>query len=81
MTWIATGSKQVVISIYSDGLGSRRWDTAPVPRLMPWKLEIFGRKNLTCNGVHQPCGVGIQRPLKLSMRKSYHEDILSELEA
>ncbi len=35
-------------------------------------------------GVHQPCDVGIQRPLKLSIRKSYHEDIvhefLSELE-
>ncbi|KAF4615755.1 hypothetical protein D9613_012424 [Agrocybe pediades] len=32
-----------------------------------------------CTGVHQPCDVGIQRPLKLSMRKSYHEDIVNEL--
>ena len=31
-----------------------------------------------CTGVHQPCDVGIQRPLKLSMRKSYHEDIVNE---
>jgi hypothetical protein len=31
-----------------------------------------------CTGVHQPYDVGIQRPLKLSMRKSYHEDIVSE---
>jgi hypothetical protein len=32
-----------------------------------------------CTGVHQPCDVGIQRPLKLSMRKSYHETIVNEL--
>ncbi len=32
-----------------------------------------------CTGVHQPCDVGIQQPLKLSMRKSYHEDIVDEL--
>ena len=31
-----------------------------------------------CTGVHQPCDVGIQRPLKLSIRRSYHEDIVSE---
>ena len=31
-----------------------------------------------CTGVHQPCDVGIQRPLKLSIRKSYHEDIVEE---
>jgi hypothetical protein len=31
-----------------------------------------------CTGVHQPCDVGIQRPLKLSMRKSYHEDVVNE---
>jgi len=31
-----------------------------------------------CTGVHQPCDVGIQWPLKLSMRKSYHEDIVNE---
>ena len=31
-----------------------------------------------CTGVHQPCDVGIQRPLKLSIRRSYHEDIVEE---
>ena len=31
-----------------------------------------------CTGIHQPCDVGIQRPLKLSIRKSYHEDIVAE---
>ena len=31
-----------------------------------------------CTGVHQPCDVGVQRPLKLSIRKSYHEDIVAE---
>jgi len=31
-----------------------------------------------CTGVHQPCDVGIQRPLKISMQKSYHEDIVNE---
>ena len=32
-----------------------------------------------CTGVHQPCDVGIQRPLKLSLRRSYHEDIVNEV--
>ena len=32
-----------------------------------------------CTGVHQPCDVGIQRALKLSIRKSYHEDVVTEL--
>lgn len=32
-----------------------------------------------CTSVHQPCDVGIQRPLKFSMRKSYHEDIVYEI--
>ncbi|KDR65330.1 hypothetical protein GALMADRAFT_284170 [Galerina marginata CBS 339.88] len=32
-----------------------------------------------CTGVHQPCDVCIQRQLKVSMRKSYHEDIVNEL--
>ena len=31
-----------------------------------------------CTSVHQPCDVGIQRPLKLSIRRSYHEDIVAE---
>ena len=32
-----------------------------------------------CTGVHQPCDVGIQRPLKLSMKRSYHEDIVNKI--
>ena len=32
-----------------------------------------------CTGVHQPCDVGIQRPLKLSIRKTYHEDVVEDL--
>jgi len=31
-----------------------------------------------CTGVHQPCNVGIQQLLKLSIRKSYHEDVVEE---
>lgn len=32
-----------------------------------------------CTSVHQPCDVGIQRPLKLSIRRSYHEDIVEHI--
>ena len=32
-----------------------------------------------CTGVAQPCDVGIQRPLKLSMKRTYHEDIITEV--
>ena len=32
-----------------------------------------------CMGVFQPCNVGMQQPLKLSAKKSYHEDIVNEL--
>lgn len=32
-----------------------------------------------CTSVQQPCDVGIQRPLKLSIRQSYHEDIVKEM--
>jgi hypothetical protein len=32
-----------------------------------------------CTSVHQPCDVGIQRLLKLSIRRSYHEDIVEEM--
>ena len=32
-----------------------------------------------CTGVAQPCDVGIQRPLKLSLKRSYHEDIVSDV--
>lgn len=31
-----------------------------------------------CTSVHQPCNVGNQQPLKLSIQKSYHEDIVVE---
>jgi len=31
-----------------------------------------------CTGIHQPCDIGIQRLLKLSIRKSYHEDVVEE---
>ena len=31
-----------------------------------------------CTGVHQPCDVGIQQPLKLLTRKSYHENIVND---
>ena len=33
-----------------------------------------------CTGVHQPCDVGIQRPLKLLIRCSYHEDIVHKFQ-
>lgn len=32
-----------------------------------------------CTGVHQLCDVGIQRPLKLLVKKSYHEDVVEDL--
>jgi hypothetical protein len=32
-----------------------------------------------CTGVHQPCDVGIQRPFKLSAKRSYHEDIVDKM--
>jgi hypothetical protein len=32
-----------------------------------------------CTGIHQPCDVGIQRPLKLSLKRSYHEDVVNQL--
>ena len=32
-----------------------------------------------CTGVAQPCDVGIQHPIKLSMKRSYHEDILEDM--
>ncbi|THU86591.1 hypothetical protein K435DRAFT_683283 [Dendrothele bispora CBS 962.96] len=32
-----------------------------------------------CTGVGQACDVGIQRPLKLSAKKSYHEDVVKEV--
>jgi hypothetical protein len=33
----------------------------------------------SCTGVAQPCDVGIQRPFKLSIKQSYHEDVIQEL--
>ena len=32
-----------------------------------------------CTGKFQPCDVGVQRPLKLSLKRSYHEDVVAEL--
>jgi hypothetical protein len=32
-----------------------------------------------CTSIHQPCDVGIQRLLKLSIRRSYHEDVVEEM--
>ena len=32
-----------------------------------------------CTGVHQPCDVGIQWPLKLSIHRSYNEDVVKEM--
>ena len=32
-----------------------------------------------CTSIFQPCDVGIQRPFKLSVKRSYHEDIVSEV--
>ncbi|KAG6863217.1 hypothetical protein C0991_007362 [Blastosporella zonata] len=31
-----------------------------------------------CTGVAQPCDVGIQRPFKLSTKRSYHEDVVED---
>ncbi|KAF8233300.1 hypothetical protein L208DRAFT_1267170 [Tricholoma matsutake] len=32
-----------------------------------------------CTGVAQLCDVGIQQPWKLSIKRSYHEDIVSKI--
>ena len=32
-----------------------------------------------CTGMFQPCNVGIQRPLKLSLKRTAHEDIVKEI--
>lgn len=32
-----------------------------------------------CTGVAQPCDVGIQRPFKHSIKRSYHEDVVSNI--
>ena len=31
-----------------------------------------------CTGIHQPCDIGIQHPLKLSLKCSYHEDVVNQ---
>ena len=33
----------------------------------------------SCTGVFQPCDVGIQQPFKLSLKQSYHEDVVAEI--
>jgi hypothetical protein len=32
-----------------------------------------------CTSIAQPCDVGIQRPFKLSIKCSYHEDVVMEI--
>ena len=32
-----------------------------------------------CTSIAQPCDVGIQRPFKLSIKRSYHEDVVTEI--
>jgi hypothetical protein len=32
-----------------------------------------------CTGVAQPCDVGIQRLFKLSLKRSYHEDVVNDI--
>ena len=32
-----------------------------------------------CTGLHQPCDVGIQRPFKQSIKRSYHEGIVEDM--
>jgi hypothetical protein len=32
-----------------------------------------------CTGLHQPCDVGIQRPFKHSVKRSYHESVVEEM--
>jgi hypothetical protein len=32
-----------------------------------------------CTSIFQPCDVSIQRPFKLSIKKSYHEDIINKI--
>ena len=32
-----------------------------------------------CTGLTQPCDVGIQRPFKLSLKRSYHESVVNEM--
>ena len=34
-----------------------------------------------CTSVAQPCDIGIQRPFKLSVKQSYHEDVVNEVTA
>jgi hypothetical protein len=32
-----------------------------------------------CTGLHQPCDVGMQRPFKHSVKRSYHESIIQDM--
>jgi hypothetical protein len=42
----------------------------------PWIIVVYVPGG--CTGRFQPCDVGIQRPFKLSTKKSYHEDVVRE---
>ena len=32
-----------------------------------------------CTGLHQPYDIGIQQPFKLSLKCSYHEDVVTNI--
>jgi hypothetical protein len=32
-----------------------------------------------CTGIGQPCDMGIQCPFKLSLKRSYHEDVVADV--
>ena len=42
----------------------------------PWIIYLFVLGG--CTGIAQPCDVGIQRPLKLSIKRSQHADVVDE---
>ena len=42
----------------------------------PWIIYLFVPGG--CTGIAQPCDVGIQRPLKLSIKHSQHADVVDE---
>ena len=50
-----------------------------IAKKYPWIIVDFIPAG--CTGLAQPCDVGIQRPLKLSIRRSQQQDILDEVKA
>lgn len=45
----------------------------------PWIIMSFVPGG--CTGIWQPCDVGIQRLMKLAIRRAQHEDVVSEVQA